>query len=213
MIIPRISPPNITTIEDAMESNSDPKCYQCGAPPFYQVSQAGSQRLLCLACHELYQRQVSRQLDWAARTANYAGNMMWHMAGLGERPSFDVPAPPLFQDNSAHIQGSKVGVVQTGGSIGEVGDVRVDSSGASAHLLQALEALRQAVIREQVLADQDRNAALELLAAIRENAVAAQPRKTVITALFGTLTKTVECCADLAPMVERLMPIIAQLGN
>src|SRR3989339_1797615 len=167
------------------------KCYQCGKPAMFLVSDKDIP--LCLDCNLKLVQTTTLQNEMLERQINYHSDLIDYTIGLPPSgPRFPVKRTVNLGGVSLHnikVDNSTVGVINTGNI--ETVDVAVSAlhSEGKKEFAEALNQLATAVIKSTELQDAAKNQIIELLSLIAAEATAPKERqrKGAMKALIAQL--------------------------
>jgi hypothetical protein len=188
-----------------------PQCSQCNRPAMYEVGG----HPLCLEHHALAQNIELRRLEALERQADRALEQMEWTTGvqLPRRPRAPLPAPVIVQGSTFHhinIQGSNVGVVNTGRLSQVDTAISVIGQQGDPQLAGALKTLTDAVVASAALTATAKQEAIEILSTIGIEATAPAPQRRggVARALLARLKELLSVSADLIEVGHATWPLI-----
>jgi hypothetical protein len=189
-----------------------PQCSQCTRPAMFEVGG----HPLCLEHHALAQTIELRRLDALERQADRALEEMEWTTGvqLPRRPRAPRPAPVILQGstfNHINVQGSNVGVLNTGRLSQVDTAISVIGQQGDPQLAGALKTLTDAVVASATLAATAKQEAIEILSTLGTEATAppAQRRGGVARTLLTRLKELLSVSADLIDVGHATWPFIA----
>jgi|JI6StandDraft_1071083.scaffolds.fasta_scaffold78623_2 hypothetical protein len=192
------------------------KCHQCDKPACYSNGIPGQgELLLCLDC-QLKFTQISEAKQAAlTRSLNFQMSMLESRTGI-PLPRHPEPKPKTqYTMQNIDLQGANVGIVNTG-TIKELsGSVSVIADSGNKQLSAALIDFLQAVLHTQSVEAEQREAILERVAFIAQQASkpASERSKRMLPSVIlevGTLVSSVEALSalygrHLKPLLEALL--------
>jgi hypothetical protein len=189
-----------------------PQCSQCNRPAM--VDFGGHP--LCLEHHALAQSIELRRIEALERGADRALEEMEWATGvqLPRRARVPSPAPVILQGstfNHINVQGSNIGVINTGRLSQVDTAITVIGKQGNSQLAGALKTLTDAVVASTTLAAPSKQEAIEILSTLSTEATAppAQRKGGVARALLVRLKELLSVSADLIAVGQATWPLIA----
>jgi hypothetical protein len=184
-------------------------CGQCSIPAIIAVNGAA----LCVDCY--YRFEVARTLNFriAAIGMNHAAAEMDAVTGLRNfTPRIqvpDIPKGPLILNN-IKISNSVVGSINTGNVQSIDVSITVLKEAGNAKISDALKALAEAVANSHAVSPADRDAMLDQVAYLSEQAVAAAKdrRPGMIRSALSSITKGATAVSAIATAWADAEPLL-----
>lgn len=190
-----------------------PACAQCGK---LAVARSGDV-LLCVDCALKLQQALAMQESREASRINWLFEQAEATVGMpGLLPRYRVPQPvvvasPTF--NNIQIDRSIIGVINTGYAQKIDATLSHIRTGGDDELAQALQMLTQAVVDSPDLPIDAKNAALEHLAFVSDQATAPPDKrqKSIGKAVLGALGQLLQNAAALITLWNQFQPALMRL--
>ena len=156
------------------------------------------------------QRNLHDQMRYNMAMMNDAAANMDAVVGFSVAPKVQIPSPtPAGRYTAVSVRDSTVGVINTANVVGQISSY-IAALPTDDAAKKALEEFTSVVATEQGLADQERQALLDQLAVLAEQATEAVPKRKagVIRAIMDGITRTAGMAGGLASAWDRVAPIL-----